>query len=183
MKRIFLGIPVSEEVRSKIISLQKELSSINAGIKLVEPANLHFTLKFFGEIEDQKISQIKEKISGIILGNSFSVKIVGLGCFPDEDRINVIWLGLKDGKHLKDMQQKVDASLSSLFHVEKDFVSHLTIARVKFVNDKQALKQFLEKYRNKDFGELVVDKIVLYQSVLGKDGPVYTELAEWGLER
>lgn len=183
MKRIFLGIPVSEEVRSKIIFLQEELSSINAGIKLVEPVNLHFTLKFFGEIEDMKINQIKEKISGTVLGNSFSVKIAGLGCFPDEDRINVIWLGLKDGKKLKELQQKVDASLSSLFSVEKEFVSHLTIARVKFVNDKQALKQFLEKHKDQEFGNTSVDKIVLYQSVLGKDGPVYTELEEWGLER
>lgn len=181
MKRIFLGIPVSEELRVIIISLQKELSSINAGIKLVEPANLHFTLKFFGEMDDQKIFEIKKSLSQINFGKNFSVKIFGIGCFPDETRINVIWLGLKDGKYLKDLQQKIDTALNGLFPAEKDFVSHLTLARVKFVNDKSAMKQFLEKHKDQDFGNASVDKIVLYQSVLGQEGPVYTELAEWGL--
>lgn len=181
MKRIFLGIPVSEELRLKVSSFQKELSRLPAGFKMVEPENLHFTLKFFGEIDEGRIEKVKEILAKTDLGKKFPVRISGLGAFPNTDHINVFWLGLEDGRKLKLLQEKIDSALSGLFPKEKDFVSHLTITRVKFVKDKKLVKDFLEEHKKDDFGEMMVDKIVLYRSELGKEGPVYTELAEWGL--
>lgn len=183
MKRTFLGIPVSKELRLKVSSFQKELSALPAGFKMVEPENLHFTIKFFGEIDGGQIEKVKEILTKTGFGKDFSVRISGLGVFPNTDYLKVLWLGLEGGQRLKELQDRVDVALSGLFPKEKDFVSHLTIARIKFVDEKEKLKQFLEKNKKIEFGEMIIDRIVLYESVLGKDGPVYTELDFWELEK
>lgn len=177
MRRVFLGIPISEELRKKIAQL--ELPS--EGINPVKSENLHFTMKFLGEIDDKKIEQVIKIIEGLNLGPKFKININQLGCFPNQDFIKVIWLGVEDEDSIFDLHKKIDFALSKYFPAEKDFVAHLTLARVKFVREKQKLKEFIKKHEHVNLGEMTVDRVILYESQLGPDGPVYTVLKEFTL--
>lgn len=180
MRRVFLGIPISEELRGRISHLSKELQ--REGINLVKPENLHFTMKFLGEIDDKKIDLVTKAVKNTDLGKKFNININQLGCFPNQDYIKVIWLGVEDDEQIFDLHKKINFSLSKFFPVERDFLAHLTLARVKFVNDKQALKEFIKKHERIELGEMIVDKVILYESQLGPEGPVYTVLKEFCLK-
>lgn len=179
IKRIFLGIPVSEEIKKKVKIIQEELPK--EGFKLVKPENLHLTLKFLGEIGEKKVEEIKEVLSKTDLGKKFKVKVRKVGAFPNERYIRVIWFGLEDEKEIFNLHKTVDFGLSKMFAVEKDFLAHVTLARIKFVKDKEGLKRFLEKFKNIELGEMTVDKVVLYGSELKREGPEYTVLEECGM--
>ncbi len=83
MKRLFVAVPVSEEVKRKIRILLKDLSTTGADLKLVSLSHLHFTLKFLGDVDEKMISQIEEKLAGIAeKTKGFEVSVKGVGVFP-----------------------------------------------------------------------------------------------------
>jgi len=137
--RIFLGIPISEEIRSKIEKIQLGLTDLGTGINLVQPENLHYTLKFFGEVEESKIIEVKEILKSIGWGNKFNVRVKKVGVFPNENYVKVVWLGVENDAEMKELSQKIEDKLGKQFPADFEFSAHLTLARVKFVKDKLKL--------------------------------------------
>jgi len=180
-RRIFLGIPVSEEIKENVVGIQGELGRIEGGFKIVKLENLHLTLKFMGEVREEKIERVKEILGKIDLGEKFKVKVRKVGAFPNENYVRVIWFGLDDSEKIFGLHKMIDFGLSKMFSVERDFLAHVTLSRVKFVNDKEGLKKFLEKFKDVELGEMVVDKVVLYESELKEGGPEYRVLEEYNL--
>lgn len=66
--------------------------------------------------------------------------------------------------------------IHKLFNVYEDYYPHLTIQRIKYIENKKDFLNFLEKYKNYSFGEFVVDKIYLKRSILTNKGPIYINL-------
>ncbi|HIQ39187.1 MAG TPA: RNA 2',3'-cyclic phosphodiesterase, partial [Methanothermococcus okinawensis] len=103
--------------------------------------------------------------------------IRGLGVFPNENYIRVIWVG---ASNLVPLFEEVDKRLEDLnFKREREYVPHITIGRVKFLKDKRTLKERIKKYRDVDLGTLYVDSIVLMKSTLTRSGPIYEVLKRW----
>ncbi len=178
MKRIFLGIPLSEEIKGKCLELQQELSQFE-GINLVSSDNFHFTLKFLGDVEENKIEEIKELLKTIDFGNKFSINIKKIGVFPNSQYVKVIWLGVEEDQQAKSLFQKVEEKLGKQFPQDFEFTTHLTLARVKFVKDKERLLEFLQQNKEVEVGETEVNKVILYESVLTPEGPKYSILEEF----
>tara|TARA_Y100000310_G_C20391821_1_gene673181 strand:- start:445 stop:804 length:360 start_codon:yes stop_codon:yes gene_type:complete len=119
-----------------------------------------------------------------------------MGVFSNENYIKVIWLGVEDDSQLKSLFQKVEDQLGKQFPQDFEFTAHLTLARVKFVEDnkttsrfklsysesKQKLLDFLERNKEVEVGESEVNKVILYESVLGTAGPEYSVLEEFNLD-
>ena len=170
--RCFIAVDLPEVIKDKLFNLQKKLSG-DAKIKWVAKKNLHLTLKFLGDIAEKRLEQIKEKLKEIKF-KSFKVELDSLGVFPDEDYIRVIWVGLKPAGKVIELQQKVDSTLLGLgFEKDQRFHSHLTLGRVKFVKNKENLK---EKLKLKIKGGFEIKNFKLMKSELTKDGPVYGTL-------
>ncbi len=182
MKRLFIGIPLSEEIKEKIKPLMGKLKQTGADLNFVSEANLHFTLKFLGDVEEKKIDEIKEKLNSI-RGKTFLISVKKMGVFPALDRIKVIWLGT-DSREMLALMKEVDRKLNYIKENDHpDDIPHLTLARVKSGKNKEELQRRVEKDKNTLFGEMKVDKIILYESELGKEGPVYRVRGEFGLEK
>lgn len=171
MKRLFVAIPVTEEIKESIWPLIQELRISGADLKLVSVENLHFTLKFLGNVDEDKILEIIKKLSAI-KQNKFSISLRAVGVFPSPERIKVVWIGI-ESVELISLVKKINQSLNYVRKEEHEETPHLTIARVKSGRDKAKLQKIVEQYQNTLFGEMKVDKIILYESELGKEGPKY----------
>ncbi len=182
MKRLFIAVPVSEEIKEKIKSVLTELSKTGADLKIISLSNLHFTLKFLGNVDDKQIPEIEKNLVEIAAKTKrFEITVKGVGVFPSLDRISVVWVGT-DG-HLISLMKVVGKELDFIRkneHAEE--VAHLTIARVKTARNKEKLQEFVKKFEQKEFGLMKVDKIILFESELQKKGAAYRVVKEFELK-
>ncbi|MBU0457724.1 MAG: RNA 2',3'-cyclic phosphodiesterase [Nanoarchaeota archaeon] len=177
MKRLFVAVPVSLSIKEKIKPFYKKLKETGADFNFVSLENLHFTLKFLGDVNEGKIESIKDILLKI-KQEHFSISLEKIGVFPNLERINVVWIGIKDSKLISLMKQ-VDELLNYIRKNEHQTeIPHLTIARVKSGKNKELLQNVLAENKDLDFGEMVVDKFILYESELTSEGPVYNVLEE-----
>lgn len=172
--RCFVSINIPKKVQNEIKKIQGKLPKFFG--KKTKLENLHLTLKFFGEVEENKIEEIKKKLKEIKFGK-FEVRVEELGVFS-EQFIRIVWLHLKNcGK----LQRAIDEKMFELsFEKEKRFMGHLTIARVKNVKNK---KEFLEGLKKIKVPEIKfnVDKFYLMKSILSAKSPEYKIIEEFGL--
>lgn len=167
--RAFIAIEVSEELKDKMSKMQKQLSL--EGVKLVERENLHMTLQFLGEIDEkmrEKVIQAMEKVSC----SKFELSCKGISAFPSRNYIRVIWVGA-EAPEAKSIYDQLSCELAKLGFKKEDFSPHITLARVKFLKDKQALAEFLEDNEEAEIGDCIVDRVILKKSTLTPKGPVY----------
>ncbi|MCR5026948.1 MAG: RNA 2',3'-cyclic phosphodiesterase [Methanobrevibacter sp.] len=181
--RAFLAIDLDDDLKPKINKIMREFKQIDANIKFVDLQNLHFTLKFFGDIDTEGIDLISEKIENVVKDfKPFNIKIKGCGAFPNKNRIKVIWVGLDEDEILKDLHDRLDKEFNSIgFDLDRRFSSHLTIGRMKSAKGKDKVKNTLEKYENVDIGSMEVTDIVFKKSTLTPRGPIYEDLIEYRL--
>jgi len=176
--RCFLAIDLNYECRDYLFNLQKEISKF-VKAKWVEKKNLHLTLKFIREIDEDKLENVKRILSELKI-KKFKIYLNEIGVFPSKDIINVIWIGLKPEKDIISLQKNVDESLLGLFPQDQKFSSHITLGRVKFVKNKDEFKEILKETEIKKI-EFEVNSFRLYKSELTKDGPKYYLLEEFKL--
>jgi 2'-5' RNA ligase len=174
---------IAVEINSfqKIIEFENEIKKSGANVKLVEPKNIHITLKFLGDIEVNLIESIEDIIKKSVESlKPFRIKLIGSGAFPNQNYIRVIWIGIENSSELKIIAKKINEEITKLgFEKEKRmFSAHLTIARVKSARQKEKIIQILEKYKDIEFGQLLVESIKLKKSDLTPKGPIYTTLKE-----
>ena len=181
--RSFLAIELDEELVPKILDVQKEFKKTNANIKYVPSQNMHFTLKFFGNIDLDMVEDISSAVEKVIKNySSFDLNIKNCGCFPNKKVIKVLWLGLEEGSPIKDLQKDLeqkdlDKEFRKLgFKKEKNFISHLTIGRVKSPKNKKEVREAIEKLENIEIGQMSVSKICLKKSTLTPQGPIYEDI-------
>lgn len=176
--RAFIAIELPEDIRKYLVEIQKQIGDSNAKIKWVEEENIHLTLKFLGDVEEDKIEDVKNILSGIKV-KPIDAKIDGVGVFPAEDYIRVVWVGLKPGTRFIELANEIDNKLSPIVPKEKrEFKSHVTLARVKFVKDKKAFVEGLKSIKV-EAKEFKVEGFVLKKSTLTKQGPVYEDIAKF----
>ena len=145
MIRAFIAIDIPPSAKDALRMLQDELQSVKAQVKWVDPGNIHITLKFLGNVDPEKIPQIREVLTPIAASTRpFMLIPRSCGAFPSIKKIRVIWAGI-DGalEPLRKLQGRIEDSLIELgFEPEaRDFRAHLTIGRVKGRKNLQALQQ------------------------------------------
>lgn len=158
-----------------------ELAGFGAGLKCVSPSSIHVTLKFLGDTPVGLVPQILGSMCAAAAQcRPFRARLAGVGAFPGAGRISVVWAGIRDAGELGNMAQSLDSSLFELGFVPdgRPFSAHLTLARVRSVQNIAALREFLSHHASTELGEFSVDRIVLKKSVLSPLGPSYSTVAE-----
>ena len=175
--RIFVAADLSREIKDYLFDLQKEFKE--AKITWVSKKNLHLTLKFIGDIKEDKLDQIKEELSKIKF-NKFKVNLGKLGFFPNQKNPNVIWVSLEPEEAIIELQQKVDEALLTVISSEQKFQSHLTLGRVKQIRREKDFQESIEKIQIQPL-EFEISSFKLFQSELTRAGPKYIELHDVNL--
>ncbi len=163
--RLFLAILFEDPY---FISLQQQIDRKSAVFTF--PHSFHITLKFLGDVDD--VDDVKEQMKRISF-SPFSVSLSEIGAFPSLQRVNVIWVGINDQGETSALQKKIDDLLKDKFPDNHPFHPHITLARVKFVKEKEKLQQNIKtiSVEKKRFD---VHEFILFESILTPQGPVYT---------
>lgn len=181
MPRAFIAVDIDEEVRKRIVDAQGQLEATGADLKLVEPENIHVTMKFLGDIPDGKVVEIAEALKRSAAGVSkFDIGVKGIGVFPNLGYVRVVWAGVEEGREeLVELEKKIERELQPIgFRPERGFVPHLTIARVRTARQKERLAAFLRQMSGTEFGVTRAQAVELKQSTLTQKGPIYSTLAK-----
>lgn len=171
--RTFISVELPENTIKEVNKIQEQLPEFKG--KKTEAENLHLTLKFLGNIDEETLGSVKERL-GQIKFKKFKTEISEIGIFSPEN-VRIIWVKLED---CMDLQKEIDEILFGLFEKEKRFMGHVTIARVKSLRNK---KEFLEEIGKINLPEIkfMVKNFKLKKSTLGQKGPVYETLEEYNL--
>jgi 2'-5' RNA ligase len=170
-KRLFVAIDLPELTRQLVAGLDPHIR----GVRWVDPAQMHLTLSFFGDVPDEIDLALREKLSAIEFG-AFFLPIVGVGTFSAKGAPKIIWIGVgKAHPHLFQIHKRVqEAALAAGLEPEfKPWHPHITIARCRDVS-AQSLRKFLQSNAECDAGMVRVDDFHLYSSKLTPSGPIHT---------
>ena len=186
MKRLFIAVKV-EPGYELIILHTKFSSAFQVGsVKWVELHNMHITLKFLGETSEEKIPSIINELKAIsCYFKTFETGLIKTGIFGSSYSPKVIWLGLDETEMMTNLALIVIDKMNVIGFVadSQNFVPHLTLGRVKLINDKKLFQNVIAQYKNKYIQKLYVDKFYLIESVLHKDGPTYNVLETFELKK
>jgi 2'-5' RNA ligase len=180
--RSFIAFDIdSESVLKRIIDAQNLLARIGADLKLVEPKNIHITVRFLGNITTPMVEKIHEEMKKVQF-IPFDVKIHGIGAFPNLRYPRVLWVGVTQGvDQLRSIFNQLEPRLRSLGFAPdpKGFSPHLTIARVKSGRNKAELAKCVTENANYEFGIVRAQCLRLKRSDLTPKGPIYSILKEF----
>ena len=170
-KRLFVAIDLPESTRQLLASLDPQIR----GVRWIDPAQMHLTLGFFGDVTDNIGLALHEKLSAIEFG-AFFLPVVGVGTFPAKGPPKIIWIGVgKAHPHLFQIHKRVqEAALAAGLEPElRPWHPHITIARCRNVAP-QSLRTFLKANDDLDAGMIHIDAFYLYSSKLTPAGPIHT---------
>jgi len=171
--RVFIALDLPRKAINEIKKVQEIIKrkKLFDG-KLIESENVHLTLKFLGEIDEDKIKKVRQKLKEIKF-DDFEVNLGDVGIFSKRF-IKIIWIKLL-GKGVFELQKRIDEKLEELFEKEFRFMSHITIARVNRVYDKRGFLDYIKKIKIKKI-KFKINKFFLKKSELFPSGPVYEDI-------
>src|SRR6202171_6335202 len=128
--RIFIGIDLDPEVRTRIERFIEGVEGFAPDARWVRPESLHITLKFIGEQPPDRVEAITERLRRV-KGNAFEIRAGGYGFFPTAKAPRVFWIGIHTGPQLAELAESIDIATAELGIPREDrpFNPHLTLAR------------------------------------------------------
>ena len=186
MKRVFAGIKVP--FNKAFLQETEEIKAYlyREKIRWVNPENLHITLKFFGETENDRIEQITAALNELAKkARPFLMEINSLGIFRSIEAPGVLWLGIKYNPDLLVCENLFSSLLNErdlIRDMQKDFNPHLTIGRMKKIKEKKDIIYLMQKFEKYQFISFHVNKICLFESKLSQSGSVYSEISSFSLK-
>lgn len=178
-KRIFAAVGISDEARLKAADYIQNLRLAfpRARVGWEKPEKLHLTLKFVGEIDDERLAAFLRAVDSAARQISgFKLQVAGAGVFPSPRSARVLWLGLKDeAENLRALNEILERECETEgFPKEKRaFKPHLTIGRIKSKPDERLIRQHL-KGNFEPPPEFGVSEVVVLQSELLPAGSKYS---------
>ena len=184
--RLFVAINLPDEVRRGIRNATEPLHQAALPVHWVEPAGIHLTLKFLGEVDESRRDELGAGVVAATRGaRPFLMPISGFGAFPSVERPRVIWVGCEGVPPLELLQHRMEQEMERLgFPIEgRPFRPHLTLGRVKKDGSPARFRNLESLLDGLAFdAEAVVQSVDLMESRLGPQGSAYRPVQSVALE-
>ena len=187
--RLFVAVEIDTAVARRLAELSEKLRdrararAPRARITWVPADRLHFTLRFLGEVDDQRGAAIAAVLAPPLTVAPFDMRVGGVGAFPESGAPRVLWVSLAEGgEALRQIERELSARLATC-GVPRDarpFRPHLTLARVREPAGLRSGPLF-DGVGDLNFGASRVDAITLFESRLSPKGPSYRALQRTAL--
>lgn len=169
--RLFIAIDLPSSVKQYLRTVQANLPHG----KISKTHDFHLTLKFLGACEENRKKRVEENLRSIPF-QPFEAALEGIGVFGGKHP-RVIWIGMKVAPWLADTVKEIENRMGKLgFEKEYRFTPHITLARVKFIEDQQKFSEELKKISVEPL-VFPVEHFYLFESALSPKGAVHTKLA------
>ncbi len=176
MKRIFIALKVNPG--ETLLRIQSSLKAVlgEERINWTDPLNIHLTLSFLGDTDDDRIKtlsiMLKQKCTGF---GEFSLILKGSGVFKNYRDPRVIWIGIENNEKLMNLNADINLGLKDAGFSPEDrpFRPHITLGRIKSIRNTDILRSSLEKYKDAFIQEVPVKEVILFESILKPSGPEY----------
>ncbi|EMA55331.1 MULTISPECIES: RNA 2',3'-cyclic phosphodiesterase [Halococcus] len=182
--RLFVSVDL-DGLAAEIAAVQEAVADAS-GVRLTDPENVHVTLKFLGEVEEERVPALTTELAAAIDESGvgpFVAAFGGLGAFPSEEYIRVLWVGVHEGgDELARLHEAIeDRTVEMGFDpADHEFTPHATIARMDHAGGKERVQRALRE-TDPTVGTLDVREVRLTESVLNDDGPEYTTVERFEL--
>jgi 2'-5' RNA ligase len=178
--RLFVSVDLPDELTDAVRAVQERFEGVD-GLNFTDPTQAHLTLKFLGEVDPDRTDELVAALETAVADagvDPFEATVGGLGAFPSEEYIRVVWLGVRaDGgaERLARLADAVERETTALGFDERDhaFTPHVTLARMDHAGGKALVQRVLAD-ADPDVGSVTVDEVRLTESRLTDDGPEYT---------
>ena len=184
--RLFVAVELAKKLKDQLGAVQAALSEFSRDVRWPKPEQMHLTLKFLGEVPDERAADISEA-AGVAAADSrpFEIRLGGCGCFPPRGRVRIVHVAVDEPsgalQECRDGCEKVFAGIG--FAPERrPFSPHLTIGRVREDRTDGRLRQAVEGITPEVVVQSV-DAIHVVQSVLTPTGAQYTNLSRHALSK
>lgn len=170
-KRLFIGLDLPDACKTELAEMNPGLR----GVRWVQPRQMHLTLSFIGDVDDEHEAALRESLLQVRVP-PFFLPLQGAGLFKARGVPSVVWIGVGKGHpHLFALHHHVqDAVLKSGLEPDlKPFHPHVTIGRCRGVSS-QALRPWMQRHEKVELDLIHVTEFILYSSALSPAGPTYT---------
>lgn len=194
--RLFFAVDLAEELQEPFAVLQDDLAAAE-GLSFTDPEQAHLTMKFLGEVPTEEETDDANgdeptvsdaKIAGAAAAEAtdlgpFEMEVGGLGAFPSEEYISVVWAGVRDGAadlHELAAALETETTERGFDPADNEFTPHVTVARM---NDARGKDLVQDRIRNEDptIGRFTAEELRLTRSVLGEEGAEHETIARFPL--
>ena len=176
MVRAFVALELSSEIREQLAVAQDTLRGIRARLTFVEPALIHITVKFLGEVPDEKIPSVMDALSTVrvtpFLATAKKITV------NNPSRPHTVWCTIDDAGGSGQVFQRIEDALCPMGFARETrrFTPHATVARVK--SSDPSLFAVISQLNNREYGSCLISGMKLKKSTLTPQGPVYEDLLE-----
>lgn len=179
--RAFIAIDLPENLRAALGRKQAVLGAVCPDARWSRQDAIHLTLKFLGEISDERAKQVTDALDGLEPFKKFSIEVKNFGFFPNARRPQVFWAGLEAPSALEQLVARVEAAMKNLGFAreQRTFTPHLTLARFKTPRPQPALEALLERQRELTPDRFEVSEFFLFESKLSPRGAEYRKVARF----
>lgn len=179
MIRLFVGLSLPDRIATRL----KPLCNGLPGARWVDQANMHVTLRFIGEVEEPSAEEIDGRLSKISV-DPFDLELQGIGTFGHNQKTRALWVGISPSPPLAHLHAKIESAVvrSGQAPERRKFTPHVTLARFSR-RESSRLESFLAGNNLFWAGPFHVDHFALFESSLGRGGPVYTPLTTYALSQ
>ena len=178
MMRLFAGLAIPPDLADDFARLQGGIPDA----RWTARDNFHVTLSYIGEVSEDAVEDVDEALASVF-APAFNLQIAGMDSFSQGNDPKVIWFGLAPNIALLGLKNKVDAALEryGLPFEKRKYIPHVTLARFRQLPDTQKTVDFMQAHASIETDPFPVDEFILYNSISGKDGPVYEPLEYYPL--
>ena len=191
--RLFVALDIEPAIHAQLTRFLATLKARAPEVRWVRPESLHVTLKFVGEVREDKAAQIKKALASV-QAPAPTISFRGTGFFPNPKAPRVFWIGVEADEMLPRLAKMVDEVTARLgIEAERQaYTPHLTLARSGSGSPRprpgeraepkfQRVQQALETMPAADFGTMTPREFYLYESKLGSGGAKYTKIQGYPL--
>lgn len=183
--RTFLAFELPDEVKDELSHLIDELRNIiPRGIKWVRSENLHITLQFLGDVSPADVRTLDESMHELLANiDAFEIFKPRVQAIPSRNP-RVIWVHYETNeKRIFSLPGKIRNIANDLGYRldSKPLKLHATLGRVKSIVEMNQVAQMLSF--KPTIHQVNINTVTLYKSVLQPEGPVYTAISSYDLQR
>ncbi|MFH1412443.1 MAG: RNA 2',3'-cyclic phosphodiesterase [bacterium] len=177
MPRCFIALPTSNKIKSHLTEIQSQIHRLNPWlqVKWTDKQNMHVTLEFLGDLSKSDLDIVKKVLSQTTDFPDFDYELKEISAFPNIDMARTIIVKIKDKEQIGfKLQNAIHEKLENILDNNRPWTPHLTLGRIK--NSPQRLKIHDIKLNNLVW---TVNEVILYQSELTPNGPIYSIIDQY----